>query len=52
MSSRHRDVTVDETVELLQTLIRNRCVNDGSADSGDEFRNADTLAAYPRHRRT
>lgn len=46
MSSRHRDVAADETVELLRTLIRNRCVNDGSADSGDEYRNADTLAAY------
>ena len=32
-----------ETVELLQTLIRNRCVNDGSATSGHETRNADVL---------
>ena len=33
-------VTVDartgEVVELLQALIRNRCVNDGEVDSGDE----------------
>lgn len=35
-----------ETTELLQTLIRNRCVNDGTADSGEEVRNADTLEAY------
>jgi acetylornithine deacetylase/succinyl-diaminopimelate desuccinylase-like protein len=32
-----------ETVELLQTLIRNECVNDGSADSGNETRSADVL---------
>lgn len=35
-----------ETTELLQTLIRNACVNDGTPDSGDERRNADTLQAY------
>jgi acetylornithine deacetylase/succinyl-diaminopimelate desuccinylase-like protein len=35
-----------QTVELLQTLIRNRCVNDGSATSGFETRNADTLRAF------
>ena len=34
------------TVELLQTLIRNRCVNDGTADSGYETRNADVLQSY------
>lgn len=33
------------TPELLQTLIRNKCVNDGSADSGGESRNADALTA-------
>jgi acetylornithine deacetylase/succinyl-diaminopimelate desuccinylase-like protein len=33
----------NETVELLQALIRNECVNDGSPDSGHERRNADTL---------
>ena len=32
-----------QTVELLQTLIRNECVNDGAADSGNETRNADVL---------
>lgn len=34
------------TVELLQTMIRNACVNDGSPESGHEVRNADTLAAF------
>jgi acetylornithine deacetylase/succinyl-diaminopimelate desuccinylase-like protein len=32
-----------ETVELLQVMIRNECVNDGTAESGFERRNADTL---------
>ncbi|MAH10888.1 MAG: hypothetical protein CL403_07155, partial [Acidimicrobiaceae bacterium] len=36
----------DETVELLQTLIRNACVNDGHMDSGQEIRNADVLTTY------
>jgi acetylornithine deacetylase/succinyl-diaminopimelate desuccinylase-like protein len=35
-----------ETTELLQTLIRNACVNDGDPASGQEVRNADTIAAY------
>jgi len=35
-----------QTVELLQTLIRNSCVNDGTAESGFETRNADTLRAF------
>ncbi len=35
-----------QTVELLQTLIRNRCVNDGTAASGHEVRSADTLRQY------
>jgi len=39
------DLTGD-TVELLQTLIRNECVNDGTAESGHETRNADVLQAY------
>jgi acetylornithine deacetylase/succinyl-diaminopimelate desuccinylase-like protein len=39
------DLTAD-TVELLQTLIRNECVNDGAADSGNETRNADVLQSY------
>jgi acetylornithine deacetylase/succinyl-diaminopimelate desuccinylase-like protein len=32
-----------EVVELLQTLIRNRCVNDGTAESGQEIRSAEAL---------
>src|SRR5690606_18594803 len=35
-----------ETVELLQTLIRNQCVNDGTPESGFESRNADVLQTY------
>ena len=35
----------DRTVELLQVMIRNECVNDGTVDSGHESRNADALAA-------
>lgn len=42
---RNDDDVTGETVELLQAMIRNRCVNDGSRDSGHESRNADTLAA-------
>jgi acetylornithine deacetylase/succinyl-diaminopimelate desuccinylase-like protein len=38
--------TTAETVELLQTLIRNRCVNDGTAASGHETRNADVLIQF------
>ncbi|NNE12833.1 MAG: M20/M25/M40 family metallo-hydrolase [Ilumatobacter sp.] len=40
-----KDLTGD-TIELLQTLIRNRCVNDGTAESGHETRNADVLQTY------
>ncbi|MEN9643841.1 MAG: hypothetical protein RL238_510 [Actinomycetota bacterium] len=40
------DDLTGQTVELLQTLIRNRCVNDGTAESGHEVRNADTLRQY------
>jgi acetylornithine deacetylase/succinyl-diaminopimelate desuccinylase-like protein len=35
-----------EVVTLLQELIRNRCVNDGSPQSGDEHRSVATLQAY------
>ena len=38
--------TLGEATELLQQLIRNRCVNDGTPDSGHETRNVETLAAY------
>ena len=34
------------TVELLQTLIRNECVNDGTPLSGHETKNADVLQSY------
>ncbi len=34
------------TTELLQTLIRNECVNDGTPDSGGEVRNAELLQQY------
>ena len=35
-----------ETVELLQHLIRNQCVNDGTVGSGQEVRTTDVLRAY------
>jgi acetylornithine deacetylase/succinyl-diaminopimelate desuccinylase-like protein len=35
-----------ETTELLQAMIRNACVNDGSPDSGEEVRSADVLHHY------
>src|SRR6187397_2894057 len=34
------------TTELLQALIRNQCVNDGTPDSGEETRNSDLLVDY------
>jgi acetylornithine deacetylase/succinyl-diaminopimelate desuccinylase-like protein len=34
------------TVELLQALIRNECVNDGTPESGHETRNADLLGGH------
>ena len=37
---------VGPTTELLQSLIRNECVNDGTPDSGNEIRNAELLAGY------
>lgn len=37
------DDLTGESTELLQTLIRNECVNDGTAESGYETRNADVL---------
>jgi acetylornithine deacetylase/succinyl-diaminopimelate desuccinylase-like protein len=39
---------VDETTDLLQHLIRNSCVNDGTAESGHETRSVETLEAYLR----
>ena len=37
---------MEETTDLLQHLIRNECVNDGTLSSGHEVRSADTLASY------
>ena len=36
----------NQTVDLLQALIRNQCVNDGTPESGQEVRNADLLATW------
>ena len=38
--------TAVEATDLLQHLIRNECVNDGTPDSGFEARSSDVLAAY------
>jgi acetylornithine deacetylase/succinyl-diaminopimelate desuccinylase-like protein len=35
-----------EATELLRTLIRNACVNDGTPASGHEDRNCDAIEAY------
>lgn len=40
------DSLTGQTVDLLQTLIRNECVNDGTAESGHESRSADVLQTY------
>lgn len=45
MTSRDYERRAGETVELLQTMIRNACVNDGTVTSGQEVRNSDTLAS-------
>ncbi len=37
---------IGEVTELLQELIRNACVNDGTAESGHEERSADLLRSY------
>jgi acetylornithine deacetylase/succinyl-diaminopimelate desuccinylase-like protein len=37
---------VPVATDLLQHLIRNACVNDGTAESGQEIRSADVLHAY------
>ncbi len=43
LDDRQLDDLTGRTVELLQTLIRNECVNDGTVESGFESRNADVL---------
>src|SRR5687768_4865485 len=40
------DDATGEVTELLQQLIRNRCVNDGSVESGHESRSVDVLETY------
>ena len=40
------DALTGQTVELLQQMIRNKCVNDGTLLSGQEVRNSDTLRSY------
>lgn len=37
---------VHESTELLQELIRNACVNDGTVESGQEVRSTDLLRTY------
>ncbi len=39
-------IPTGEVVELLQSLIRNGCVNDGTPESGHEHRSVATLADY------
>jgi acetylornithine deacetylase/succinyl-diaminopimelate desuccinylase-like protein len=46
MAASTPDELTGPTTELLQALIRNACVNDGTADSGQEARSADLLAGY------
>lgn len=36
----------NDTLELLQGLIRNRCINDGTPGSGHEYRNANLLEEF------
>lgn len=40
------DRSTGEVTELLQALIRNACVNDGTAESGHEDKSADLLEDY------
>ena len=46
------DDTSAEVTDLLQQLIRNECVNDGTATSGNESRSVDTLSQYLGSSRT
>ncbi|MCU1405429.1 MAG: hypothetical protein JWQ43_1732 [Glaciihabitans sp.] len=46
MSTHHGGSLAGQTTELLQALIRNRCVNDGSPDSGHEIRTVRTLQSF------
>ena len=40
------DKRTGDTVELLQTCIRNACVNDGRVESGEEIRSSDVIEQY------
>ena len=40
------EALTNETVDLLQALIRNQCVNDGTPESGEEVRNSDLLETF------
>ena len=40
------DALTGQTVELLQQMIRNQCVNDGTVTSGREVRTTDLLRTY------
>jgi len=40
------DVATAESVDLLRHLIRNACVNDGTAESGQEAASVDVIAQY------
>ena len=40
------DTLTDQTVELLQLMIRNACVNEGTPESGQEVRNASLLTSF------
>jgi acetylornithine deacetylase/succinyl-diaminopimelate desuccinylase-like protein len=40
------DALTGQTVELLQQMIRNQCVNDGTVASGQEVRTCDLLRSY------
>lgn len=42
----HEGSLEETTVDLLKKLIRNACVNDLTADSGQEVRNAETLEEF------
>ncbi len=43
MSDQDLDRLTEENIELLQAMIRNQCVNDGTPESGHEDRNAHLL---------
>src|SRR5215470_7872495 len=40
------DALTGQSVELLQQLIRNQCVNDGTVESGQEVRTSNVLKTY------